>query len=87
MVLQLFINDTGHFFYDTEVGVQVGQAYQEDDGSWSVEINDDTHTVPDLESAKRLFLDLYDPSLVVSHGAFEGEDDGSDFEIIDLTEE
>ena len=93
MVLQLYINDTGHFFVDTDVGVQVGQAYQEDDGSWSVEINDDMHTVPDLESAKRLFLDLYDPSLVVSLGAFdfgdesEDEIDESEFEIIDLTDE
>ena len=78
MVLQLFINDTGHFFYDTEVGVQVGQAYQEDDGSWSVEINDDMHTAPDLESAKRLFLELYDPSLVVSLELSKARIDGSD---------
>ena len=87
MVVQLCINHTGHFFYDSDVGVQVGQAYQEDDGSWSVEINDDMHSVPDLESAKRLFLDLYDPSLVVSLGAFEGEVDESEFEVIDLTDE
>lgn len=87
MVVRLYINDTGHFFVDTDVGVQVGQAYQEDDGSWSVEVNDEMLSAPDLEAAKHLFLTLYDPSLVVSHGAFEGEVDESEFEIIDLTEE
>ena len=99
MVLQLFINDTGHFFYDTEVGVQVGQAYQKRDGSWSVEVNDNTLSAPDLESAKRLFVTHYDPSLVISLGAFdfvgdESEDDESEdeidesgFEVIDLTDD
>jgi hypothetical protein len=85
MALQLLINDTDHFFVDTDLGVQVGQAHQEGDGSWSVEVNDGMHTAPDLESAKRLFLRLYDPSLVVSQGAYEGEVDESEFEVIDLT--
>jgi hypothetical protein len=85
MVLQLLINDTGHFFYDTEAGVQVGQAHRRKNGTWIVEVNDQWLKAPDLESAKRLFLEVYDRSPGLSLGA--GEIDDSEFEIIDLTDE
>jgi hypothetical protein len=86
MVLQLLINDTGHFFWDTEAGVQVGQAHRRKNGTWIVEVNDQWLKAPDLEAAKRLFLDHYDPSRVVTlHavdlGGDEDEDDESEDEI------
>jgi hypothetical protein len=43
MPLTLWIGDGGHFFVDTFLGldVQVGQAYQEFDGSWTVDVNNE----------------------------------------------
>jgi hypothetical protein len=41
MALQLWVDNSGHWFVDTDLGgVQVGQAYQQSDGTWAVEIND-----------------------------------------------
>jgi hypothetical protein len=59
MPLQLWIGEGGHFFVDTFVDctVQVGQAFQERaEGPWTVEVNDDFFSAPDLECAKRLFV-------------------------------
>ncbi|HWK68581.1 MAG TPA: hypothetical protein VNS34_26960 [Rhizobiaceae bacterium] len=62
--LQLWINENGHFFVDVSLDVQVGQTWRKDDGSWTVEVNGQYVSAPDLEAAKRLFVDLYDPSQV-----------------------
>jgi hypothetical protein len=40
------------------------QAYQETDGSWTVEVNNAFLSVPNLEAAKRLFVEKYDRSRV-----------------------
>jgi hypothetical protein len=60
MPLQLLTGHGGHFFVDTFLGcrVQVGQAYQKSDGSWTVEVNDEYLSATDLETAKRLFVEL-----------------------------
>ncbi|TGQ51627.1 hypothetical protein EN836_23010 [Mesorhizobium sp. M1C.F.Ca.ET.193.01.1.1] len=88
MALQLWINDTGHFFVDTRLGgIQVGQAWVADTGKWTVEVNDDFFSARDLDDAKRLFVDLYDPAravmspFAVSHG---NDDLAASFSIIDL---
>jgi hypothetical protein len=49
----------GHWFFDTDLGVQVGAAYQQPDGSWDIEVNDDALPAPE---AKRAFEEAYDPS-------------------------
>jgi hypothetical protein len=92
MSLELWIGQGVHFFVDTFGGigsqVQVGQAFQEDDGSWTVEVNNEFVTAPDLETAKRLFVEKYDRSKVqLSPGSLgDGQDDLSDgFTIIDLS--
>jgi hypothetical protein len=88
MALQLWINESGHYFVDTRSGgLQVGQTWQEADGSWTVEVNDEMLSVSGLEAAKRLFVDLYDRSRVVLTPftiADEGDGLEADFEIIDL---
>ncbi|TIT00226.1 hypothetical protein [Mesorhizobium sp.] len=88
MALQLWVNDSGHYFVDTTLGgIQVGQTWCTPYGDWAVEVNDEELSVPDLEAAKRLFVDLYDRSqVVVSPFAVSAEGDGleADFKIIDL---
>ncbi|CAN7468764.1 hypothetical protein [Mesorhizobium sp. LjNodule214] len=88
MALQLWINDCGHFFVDTTLGgIQVGQTWCTPYGDWTVEVNNEELSAPDFEAAKRLFVDLYDPSRVmVSPFAVsaEGDDLEADFKIIDL---
>jgi hypothetical protein len=43
------------------------------DGPWTIEVNDAYLTAPDLETAKRLFVEKYDRALVkLSPGAFDG---------------
>jgi hypothetical protein len=88
MALQLWIGQGGHFFVDTflDCTIQVGQAYQESDGSWTVEVNDEFLSVPDLEAAKRLFVDKYDRSLVgLSPGSLDGKDLSGGFSVVDLS--
>jgi hypothetical protein len=90
MPLQLLIGQGGHFFVDTflDCTVQVGQAYQKSDGSWTVEVNDELLSVPDLEAAKRLFVEKYDRSLVqLNPASLGGEDENlsAGFSVIDLT--
>jgi hypothetical protein len=92
MSLELWIGQGEHFFVDTSFGigsqVQVGQAFQKDDGSWIVEVNNKFLTAPDLETAKRLFAEKYDRSKVqLSPGSLDdGQDDLSDgFTIVDLS--
>ncbi|WP_376704193.1 hypothetical protein RQ479_04085 [Mesorhizobium sp. ISC25] len=88
MALQLWVNESGHYFVDTTLGgIQVGQTWCTPYGDWAVEVNDEELSVPDLEAAKRLFVDLYDASRVmVSPFTISAEDDGleADFRIIDL---
>ncbi|WP_376704467.1 hypothetical protein RQ479_06225 [Mesorhizobium sp. ISC25] len=78
----------GHYFVDTKLGgIQVGQTWCTPYGDWAVEVNDEEHSAPDLEAAKRLFVDLYDQSKVmVSPFAISAEGDGleADFKVIDL---
>lgn len=66
MNLQLWVGEAGHYFMDRfhDRWVQVGETFQRPDGSWSVEVNDNVLTAPDFESAKRLFVEKYDRSLV-----------------------
>jgi len=89
MALQLWSGQGGHFFVETILGcsVQVGQAYQEADGSWTVEVNDESLSVPDLESAKRLFVEKYDRSSLQLSPASLGDEEASpaDFSVIDLS--
>jgi hypothetical protein len=85
MTLQLLIGDGGHWFFDTDLGVQVGAAYQQLDGSWDIEVNGDALSVPDLETAKRAFVQAYDPRKVqVSPLSDDGELDYAGFEVITL---
>lgn len=42
MALQLWVNDSGHYFVDTALGgIQVGQTWCIEDGDWAVEVNDE----------------------------------------------
>jgi hypothetical protein len=90
MALQLWIgHGGGYFFLDTSLGVKVGQAFQEADSSWRVEVNDEYFTVPDIEQAKRFFVERYDPSLIQTGPAssldpHELEELAVGFSIIDL---
>jgi hypothetical protein len=91
MPLQLWIgHDGGYFFVDTSLGVQVGQAFQNSDASWSVEVNDKYLSAPDLEGAKRLFVEKYDRAQVqVGPGSSADEEElealSAGFSILDLT--
>lgn len=89
MPLALWIGGGCHFFVDTflDCDVQVGQAYQKSDGSWTVEINDEyVEGVANLDAAKRLFVEKYDRSLVrLSPMSLSNEELPHDFTIIDLT--
>jgi hypothetical protein len=92
MPLELWIGHGGHFFVDIfpfGQPVQVGQAFQEKaDGPWTIEVNDAYLTAPDLETAKRLFVEKYDRALVkLSPGAFDGEprDLSEGYTIVDLS--
>ena len=86
MPLQPWINEWGHFFVDSELGgVQVGQAWQDADGLWTVEVNDNCVSAPDLESATHLFIERYDRSLVrLSPLSDCGGANENDFQIVDL---
>jgi hypothetical protein len=56
--LQLHINSGGRWLVDTALGgVQVGQAFQAADGSWSVEFEGGFVEAPDLDAALRLVVD------------------------------
>jgi hypothetical protein len=68
--------------------IQVGQAGQpRPDGPWMVEVNGRFLTAPDLESAKRLFVEKYDRSLVqLSPMSIDDEEDVAEgFTVVDLT--
>lgn len=78
--LQLWINENGHFFIDRVFDIQVGQTWKNDDGSWTVEVNDQFLSAPDLEAAKRLFVDLYDRSQVVPSPGAEPDEEADDDE-------
>jgi hypothetical protein len=61
MALELWVGGGGHWFVDTGLGrVQVGQTYQNSDGTWDVEVNDVMLAAPDLEATKRIFMENYD---------------------------
>jgi hypothetical protein len=78
MPLQLWIREGQYFFVDRFSGypVQVGQAFREGtEGPWTIEVNDDFNTAPDLEAAKRLFVERYDRSRVkLSAGSSDSEE-------------
>jgi hypothetical protein len=89
MPLELWIREGEYFFVDRFSGcpVQVGQAFQEGaEGPWTIEVNNRFVTAPDLEAAKRIFVERYDRSRVqLSAGSFDSEEgDASDgFTVID----
>jgi len=89
MPLQLWIGHGGHFFVDTSLDIQVGQAFQERvDGPWTVEVNDSFLTVADLETAKRLFVEKYDRTQVqLSPASLDcvSADLSEGYNIVDLT--
>ena len=90
MPLQLWSGQGGHYFVDTfpDYEVHVGQAFQEQDGTWTVEVNDEFLTAPDLETAKRLFIENYDRAKVqLSPGTFSDESvcAPEEFTIVDLS--
>lgn len=84
--LQLWIKEDGHFFVDPYFDhIQVGQTWRNEDGSWTVEVNMECLPAPDLEAAKRLFLDLYDRSQVavspgtsLEYGVYPDDEDLDD---------
>jgi hypothetical protein len=90
MSLELWMRDGEYFFVDRFSGypIQVGQAFQEPSkGVWTIEVNDDFLTAPDLETAKRLFVERYDRSRVqLSPGSFDSEqsDQSEGFTVIVL---
>jgi hypothetical protein len=85
MALELWIGNGGHWFVDTDLGVQVGQAYEQADGSWCVEVNDRSLPVRDLETAKRTFAEQYDPKKVATSPlSADDEIDSDEFEVITL---
>jgi hypothetical protein len=64
--LELHIDTNGCWLVDTALGgVQVGEAFQEKDGSWIVDFSGGGFVeAPDLESALQLVANQYDPSRV-----------------------
>jgi hypothetical protein len=65
MTIELWIGGGGHWFVDRDLGnVQVGEAHEDADGTWSVVVNDEAIHVPDFEAVKRVFLESYDRSKV-----------------------
>jgi hypothetical protein len=86
MALELWIGGGGRWFVDTDLGsIQVGQTYLNSNGTWDVEVNGDMLTAPDLEAAKRIFVENYDQSKVqVSPVWYDGEVDYVGFQIIPL---
>jgi hypothetical protein len=87
MALELWVGGGGHWFVDTGLGrVQVGQTYQNSDGTWDVEVNDVMLAAPDLEATKRIFMENYDQSKVqVSPMSYDGEVDSAEFQIVPLS--
>jgi hypothetical protein len=91
MPLQLHIDNNGHWFVDTELGgVQVGDAYQQTDGSWVATVNECILEAPDLHSAMRIFADNYDRSLVQLSPMTDGdnwdcEEDEGEVTVINLS--
>ena len=91
-MLQLWTELDGQwrFFVETEPShCQVGQTWQDPNGSWVVEVNDNFVSVPTLNAAIELFVSTYDPSRVmISPGTpltdEELSNDKKGFEIIDL---
>jgi hypothetical protein len=62
MALELWMHCGGHWFVETDFGdVVVGQAERSSGGTWRLEISDEWFfdDVPDLEAAKRIFIDNY----------------------------
>jgi hypothetical protein len=87
MGLQIDIDGNGHFFLDTTLGVQVGQAWQSG-GRWQLEVNDQTLECANFKEAVRLFLAQYKPAKVgPAIGAFDDYDAGNDIRVIDLSSE
>ena len=93
MPLQLHINSGGHWLIDTDLGcVQVGEAYQNEDGAWIVTFVDGNSVESrDLETALQLVANKYDASRVqigpmadAGNWIEEGEEDDEDVQIIDL---
>jgi hypothetical protein len=89
MTIELWIGGGDYWFVDRDLGhVQVGQAHEDADGAWRVVVNDDEFIVPDLEAAKRVFLEHYDRSQVElspMSAADDSEVDSEGFEVITLT--
>jgi hypothetical protein len=59
VMCELWIGQGGHFFVDYFSGcpIQVGQAFQETDGPWTVDFGEGYLSAPALEAAKRLFVE------------------------------
>src|ERR1044071_5197024 len=61
MALQLWVGGGGHFVVDTDLeAIQVGQMFEHDDGTWTVEVNDWELKAPNFEAAKALVVQNYD---------------------------
>ena len=37
----LAVGDAGQFFVDPATGIQIGEVWEKDDGSWAVYVNDE----------------------------------------------
>jgi hypothetical protein len=80
---ELWIGQGGHYFVDA---IQVGQSFEETDGSWTVDFGTGYLSASDLEAAKRLFVENYDRPRVQLSPGNDGEEDLSEgFSVIDLT--
>ena len=64
MSVQLWSSKGQHYFFDTVVRVQVGQAWEERSGHWKLEVNDDYVPAKDLKDAIQIFMHQYRRRLV-----------------------
>ncbi len=90
MALELWMQDGDvvHYFMETSFGdVIVGRAEPWTGGTWSVEVNGDWfYDIPDLEAAKRLFVDKYDKAYAAAQcgPGSSGDGDREGFTIVKL---
>ncbi len=89
MALELWMQGGGHWFVETDFGdVIVGQAEQSTDGTWRIEVNGGYwfHHIPDLEAAKRVFVDKYDKAYAAAQcgPGSSGDGDREGFTIVKL---
>jgi hypothetical protein len=84
MSLQRWNGLDGHFYVDGKV--QVGTAWRDDDGTWTVDVNDAFHKAAGLVEADKLFIELYDPSKVNLSPMSECDGRSSPYDYCEMSE-